>query len=92
VVPAILAALTVLTFATRRRHRHAAGLRLACCSARDGWQRGRMMQIQIDPQTHELADTSLGACCSSSRSSASASAAQRADASASLPLHVDPGR
>jgi hypothetical protein len=64
VVPASLAALTVLTFVTAPPSPMTVGI---CALAlliggALGWQRGRMMQIHVDPETHQLNQVaSLGA-------------------------------
>jgi len=56
VIPVILAALTVLTFVTAPPSPTTIGLCVLALLVGGalGWQRGRMMQIHIDPETHEL--------------------------------------
>lgn len=59
IMPAVLAAVVILVFATTPPH----GLGWLFCliaaglGAALGWQRGRMMRIDIDPETHRLSQT-----------------------------------
>jgi hypothetical protein len=59
IVPAIYLALTGFLFATMTPHGLGwlwAGLSLAAGAA-TGWQRGRMMKIEVDPETHAINQT-----------------------------------
>jgi len=59
VVPAILATLMILAFVGAPPSPLTLGLCgvVLLIGAGIGWQRGRMMQIHVDPQTHELSQT-----------------------------------
>jgi len=56
IVPAILAALAMLTFVSAPPSPMTTGLCALAFAVGGalGWQRGKMMQIQIDPETHQL--------------------------------------
>jgi hypothetical protein len=56
IVPAILGGLAVMTFATALPSPLTLGLSLVALAIGSavGWQRGRLMEIHVDPETHEL--------------------------------------
>lgn len=93
IVPALFLALTAMTFAQARP----SPITLALCAvslvvgAGFGWKRGQMMQIHVDPETHELGQVQSWAAMLFFLAIFGVRFGARALIdSGTLPVHVDP--